>query len=399
MTFAQGLHVEGRIGMRSIQAQRLTCLPPYLFAELDRKRKEAAARGMDIIDLGIGDPDRPTPAPIVEAMIEAVKDPALHRYPSYEGLREFRLAAAEFMYARFGVDLCPDTEICALIGSKEGLAHAALALVEIDDSVLVPDPAYPVYRIGTIFAGGNPVAMPLRRENAFLPDFAAIQKAVASRATVMYLNYPNNPTGAAADLNFFRRAIEFANEHQITVLHDAAYSEIGFDGYRAPSILQVPGAIERAVEFHSLSKTFNMAGWRIGFVAGNADIVRAIGRIKTNIDSGAFGAVQRAAVAAMALPQSYRDEIVATYRERRDLVISGLRQAGFEVADLKATFYVWFAVPGGDSRAFATQLLDRTGVVVTPGVGFGEAGEGYVRIALCQELPRLTEAVERLRGL
>jgi LL-diaminopimelate aminotransferase len=381
--------------MRSIEAQRLTCLPPYLFAELDKKRKETAARGIDVIDLGIGDPDLPTPAPIVEAMVEAVRDPSTHRYPSYQGMRAFREAAAKYMKDRFGVSLDPDTEICALIGSKEGIAHAALALVEIDDSVLVPSPGYPVYRIGAIFAGGNPVAMPLRAENGFLPDFDEIKPVVASRATVMHLNYPNNPTGAIADLAFFERAVAFAAKHNHTLLHDAAYAEVGFDGYRAPSILQVPGARERCAEFHSLSKTFNMTGWRIGFVAGNAEIVSAIGRIKTNVDSGVFEAVQRAAVVALGLPQQIKDDIVTVYQERRAAVLEGLRRAGIAPPSVRATFYVWFRAPEGDSRAFASRLLERTGVVMTPGVGFGEEGEGWMRIALCQPKERLAEAMER----
>ncbi|MDP8222961.1 MAG: LL-diaminopimelate aminotransferase [Candidatus Lernaella stagnicola] len=381
---------------RSIQTQRLTSLPPYLFAELDRQKELVAARGVDIIDLGVGDPDRPTPEPIVSALIEAVRNPATHRYPSYQGMRPFREACAGYMKRRFGVELDPETEICALIGSKEGIAHAALALVEIDDTVLIPSPGYPVYRAGTIFAGGNPVDMPLAAENSFLPDFSGIPKAVASRATVMHLNYPNNPTGATANLDFFAEALAFAAQYNITLLHDAAYAEMGFGDYRAPSVLQAPGAMERAAEFHSFSKTFNMTGWRVGFVAGNAEIVQAIGRVKTNVDSGAFEAVQQAAVAALNMDPAIRHAIVEVYRERRDLVLAGLRQAGFDVPDLKATFYVWFPVPGGDSAAFADDLLQKTGVVVTPGVGFGAAGEGYARIALCQEKSRLVEAMDRL---
>lgn len=382
--------------MRSIQARRLTCLPPYLFADLDRRRKEAVARGVDVIDLGIGDPDLPTPAPIVEAMVEAVRDPSTHRYPSYQGMREFREAAARYMQDRFGVGLNPDTEICALIGSKEGLAHAALALVEVDDTVLVPSPAYPVYRIGAIFAGGKPETVPLSATNGFLPDFDALSPEVAARATVLYLNYPNNPTGAVADEAFFRRAVDFAATHDLTVLHDAAYADVCFDGYRAPSILQIPRAMERTAEFHSLSKPFNMTGWRIGFVAGNAEIVEAVGRIKTNVDSGVFNAIQRAGITALGLPQAVRDHTVAVYRERRDLVLAGLRKAGLTVPDLRATFYVWFPVPNGDSRAFCNRLLDETGVLITPGIGFGEGGEGYARIALCQPLERLAMAMERI---
>lgn len=382
--------------MKIKQAQRLTQLPTYLFAELDRKRDEVAARGVDIIDLGVGDPDLPTPQPVVEAMVEAVRDPATHRYPSYEGMPAFRQAAARFMKRRFGVDLDPDTQICALLGTKEGLAHAPLALVEPEDPVLYPSPGYPVYRNATIFAGGTPIPMPLRAENGWLPDFDALPPSAASRATLMFLNYPNNPTGAVADASFFRQAVDFADRHNHVLLHDAAYSELGFDGYRAPSILQVPGAMELAAEFHSLSKTANMTGWRIGFVAGNAEIVQAIGRIKTNIDSGAFEAVQRAAITALELPTEAYEKITETYRLRRDVVVAGLQKAGIEVVVPKATFYVWFPVPGGDSVQFAERVLTKTGVVVTPGVGFGREGEGYARIALCANKGRLAEAMERM---
>jgi len=382
--------------MRSIPARRLTCLPPYLFAELDRKRRETAARGLDIIDLGIGDPDLPTPEPIVRALIEAAGNPKTHRYPTYQGMPAFRETAARFMRERFGIDLDPQTEICALIGSKEGIAHAPLALVNPGETVLVPDPAYPVYRAGTMFAGGEPVDMPLREENGFLPDFQEISDETAERASVMFLNYPNNPTGATVDENFFDQAVDFAATHDLTVLHDAAYSELCFADYRAPSILQVPSAKERCVEFHSLSKTFNMTGWRLGFVAGNAQVVGAIGRVKTNIDSGVFEAVQQAGIAAYSLPEHVRRDIAAVYRPRRDVVLDGLRRAGIAAPQVRATFYVWFPVPGGDSTAFASRLLEKTGGVVTPGVGFGPHGEGYVRIALCAPEERLAEAMERI---
>ncbi len=377
-------------------AQRLAVLPPYLFADLDRRRKEVAARGVDIIDLGIGDPDVPTPGPVVDAMVEAVRDPSTHRYPSYEGLRAYREAAAAFMRRRFGVSLDPDTQICALIGSKEGIAHAPLALVDPGDTVLYPSPGYPVYRVATIFAGGTPEPMPLSAANGWQPDFAAISADALKRAKVMFLNYPNNPTGATAAPGFFERAVAFAHEHKLALLHDAAYSEIGFDGYQAPSILQTPGALDCAAEFHSLSKTANMTGWRVGFVAGNAEIVRAIGKVKTNVDSGVFEAVQRAAIAALNLPDETYRGIVETYRERRNLVVAGLQKAGIAATPPQATFYLWFPVPGGDSGRFAQDLLERTGVVVTPGVGFGPEGEGYARIALCAPLPRLTEAMARL---
>jgi len=382
--------------MKIKQASRLTQLPPYLFAELDRKRDEVAARGVDIIDLGVGDPDLPTPAPVVEAMVEAVRDADTHHYPSYQGMRDFRVAAAEFMGRRFGVELDPDTQICALIGSKEGLAHAPLAMVEPGDAVLYPSPGYPVYRIATIFAGGKPVSMPLSADNNWLPDFTAIDKDDVEQATMMYLNYPNNPTGAIADGDFFKQTVSFAHEHELALLHDAAYSELCFDEYSAPSVLQQPGAIDVAAEFHSLSKTANMTGWRIGFVAGNAEIVGAVGRIKTNIDSGAFEAVQRAAITALDLPEKIYRDILAVYKERRDVVVDGLRRAGIEVEAPQATFYVWFPVPGGDSAAFAGKVLEQTGVVLTPGIGFGAEGEGYARIALCRDTERLAEAMERI---
>jgi len=378
------------------QAQRLTQLPPYLFAELDRQRNEVAARGVDIIDLGVGDPDLPTPAAVLAAAHAALDDPANHRYPSYQGLRAFREAAAEFMQRRFNVTVNPDTQVCALIGSKDGIAHAPLALVDPGDAVLYPCPGYPVYRVATLFAGGEPVPMPLRADNGFLPDFDAVPAAAAARATAMFLNYPNNPTGATADAAFFRRAVDFAQQHDLVILHDMAYSEIAFDGYRPPSILEIPGAMERAVEFHSLSKTASMAGWRIGFVAGNAQLVASIGKVKTNIDSGVFGAVQRAGIAALNLDPATQEEIVATYRRRRDLVVDGLNAAGFVVNKPRATFYIWFAVPGGDSAKFASELLQRTGVLVTPGVGFGPEGEGFARIALCRDEERLIEAMARL---
>jgi LL-diaminopimelate aminotransferase len=377
-------------------ANRLAILPPYLFADLDRQRKEAAARGVDIIDLGVGDPDLPTPAPVVEAMVEAVRDPATHHYPSYEGMPAFRRAAADFLRRRFGVELDPDTQVCALIGSKEGIAHAPLALINPEDPVLYPSPGYPVYRVATIFAGGTPIPMPLRAENDWLPDFDAIPQSAASRATLMYLNYPNNPTGATAEPEFFAKAVAFARAHNHVLLHDAAYSEVGFDGYRAPSILQTPGAMEIAAEFHSLSKTANMTGWRIGFVAGNADIVRAIGQVKTNIDSGVFEAVQRAAITALNLPPKTYAALNETYRRRRDIVVAGLRRAGIAVKPPRATFYVWFPAPGGDSAKYARDLLARTGVVVTPGVGFGPEGEGYARIAVCRDEARLEEAMHRV---
>jgi LL-diaminopimelate aminotransferase len=381
-------------------ADRLTKLPPYLFAEIDKKKREVRARGVDVIDLGIGDPDLPTPSHIVRALQGAAEKPEHHRYPSYEGLLAFRQAAADWYAKRFGVRLDAQTEVLALIGSKEGTAHMPLAFVNPGDIVLVPDPGYPVYAAGAWFAGGQCHFMPLRRANGFRPDFTDIPREVARRAKLMYLNYPNNPTAAVASLEFFRDAVDFARRHEILVCHDAMYSELKFDGHQPPSLLEVDGAREVAVEFHSLSKTYSMTGWRLGFCVGNAAAVAGLGAIKTNVDSGVFEAVQEAGIAALTGPQDTAEQYRTTYRERRDVVVQGLQRLGWDVDVPKATFFVWAPVPGGtDSRAFASRLLEEAGVVVTPGVGFGPSGEGFYRIALTIGLDRLAEAMERLRKL
>jgi LL-diaminopimelate aminotransferase len=381
-------------------ADRLRKLPPYLFAEIDRKKREVRERGVDVIDLGIGDPDLPTPPHIVRAMQQAVEKPEHHRYPSYEGMLGFRQAVAAWYARRFGVRLDPATEVLTLIGSKEGTAHMPLAFVNPGDIVLVPDPGYPVYAAGTWFAGGECHFMPLRRANGFLPDLGAIPADVARRAKLVYLNYPNNPTAAVATPAFFTEVIEFARRWDILVCHDAMYSELRFDGYTPPSFLQIDGAREVGVEFHSLSKTYSMTGWRLGFCVGNAEAVGGLGKIKTNVDSGAFQAVQEAGVAALTGPQDVSEQYRRTYQERRDVVLQGLRKLGWEVDVPKAAFFVWAPVPfGRDSRAFATRLLEEAGVVVTPGVGFGPSGEGYFRIALTIGADRLAEAMERLQKL
>jgi LL-diaminopimelate aminotransferase len=381
-------------------AQRLRRLPPYLFAEIDRKKREARARGADLIDMGIGDPDLPTPPHVVEALRQAAGNPEHHRYPSYEGMLEFRTAVAEWYRRRFGVALDPETQVLTLIGSKEGTAHMPLAFVEPGDLVLVPDPGYPVYAAGTWFAGGEPHFMPLRRDHGFLPDLEAIPAEVARRAKLMYLNYPNNPTAAVAGREFFERVVAFARRHGIVVCHDAMYSELRFDDYRPPSFLEAPGALEVGVEFHSLSKTYSMTGWRIGFCVGNAAAVGGLGKVKTNVDSGVFQAVQEAGIAALTGPQDLPERYRRTYQERRDVVVAGLRALGWEVDVPRAAFFVWAPVPGGlDSRAFAGRLLDEAGCVVTPGVGFGPSGEGFYRIALTIDAKRLAEAMERLKGL
>ena len=382
------------------KADRLGRLPPYLFKEIDRKKSEVMARGVDIIDLGVGDPDLPTPPHIIEALKRAVDEPANHRYPTYSGMGDFKEVVAKWYEERFGVKLDSETEVVSLIGSKEGLAHFPLAFVNPGEVALVPTPAYPVYHIAVLFAGGVSFFMPLLRENNFLPDLDAIPGETASRARIMFINYPNNPTSAVADLGFFSRVVEFARENEILVCHDAAYTEMAFDGFRAPSFLEAEGAMEVGVEFHSLSKTYNMTGWRIGFAVGNSKAIEGLGAIKSNIDSGVFQAVQLAGIEAIRGDQSCVREMAQVYTKRRDLMVKGLRDAGFDVESPKATFYLWVRVPEGHtSTEVATRLLEDAGLVVTPGNGFGEPGEGYFRIALTQKRERLAEAVERIKAV
>lgn len=382
------------------KAERLKKLPPYLFKEIDRKKDEVRARGVDIIDLGVGDPDLPTPSHIVEALKGAVDNPAHHRYPSYSGMMVFKEAVAGWYGSRFGVDLDPGTEVVSLIGSKEGIAHFPLAFINPGDVALVPTPAYPVYHIATLFAGGESHFMPLLSENDFLPDLDVIPETVAARAKVMFINYPNNPTSATAEPDFFRRVVEFAEKNEIIVCHDAAYTEMAFDGYQPSSFLQVEGAKSVGIEFHSLSKTYNMTGWRIGFAVGNRSAIEGLGGIKSNIDSGVFEAVQQAGIAAITGDQSCVHEMNQIYTERRDLMVKALNDVGFKVESPKATFYLWIKVPDGYTSAqTATRLLEETGLVVTPGNGFGEPGEGYIRIALTQTKERLAEAIARLKEL
>lgn len=381
-------------------ADRLSRLPPYLFAELDRLKQEALRRGMDLINLGIGDPDLPTPPHIVRRLAAASVDPKNHQYPSYEGLLAFREAAAAWYQRRFGVRLDPATEVLTLIGSKEGIGHLPLAFVNPGDVVLVPSPGYPVFQAGTVFAGGTAVALPLRRETGYLADLRAVPREVLGRAKVLFLNYPNNPTGATASLEYFREAVTFSRKHGLILCHDAAYSEIAFDGYRAPSILNVEGAQEVAIEYHSLSKTYNMTGWRIGFAVGNAEVLAGLGKIKTNLDSGVFQAIQEAGLEALTGPQDCVAHHCKVYQERRDVLVDGLLRAGLEVERPKASFYVWIGVPRGTTSAdFTRRLLQEAGIVTTPGSGFGEHGEGYIRAALTVGVDRIREAVRRIQGL
>ena len=386
--------------MRIEKAKRIEQIPPYLFAEIDKKKEELRQKGIDLIDLGIGDPDLPTPKPIIERLKMAAENPQNHRYPSYEGMIEFRSAVAQWYARRFNVTLDPRTEVLSLIGSKEGIAHIPLAFVNPGDYVLVPTPGYPVYRVSTIFAGGTPYFLPLRKENGFLPKLSEIPKKVAERARILFINYPNNPTSAIAEGPFFEEVVAFARRYQVIVCHDAAYSEIAFDGYQPLSFLVIKGGKEVGIEFHSLSKTFNMTGWRIGFAVGNVEILAGLGRVKTNIDSGLFQAIQEAGVEALNHFDTPLPEIINTYERRRDVLVKGLREIGLEVDKPKATFYLWIQVPKGyTSTQFAAILLEKGGIVATPGNGFGEAGEGYIRMALTIDETRLREAIERLKRI
>jgi LL-diaminopimelate aminotransferase len=372
-------------------------LPPYLFARIDEMKAEQQKKGVDIIDLGVGDPDLATPPHIVASLCEAAKNPENHHYPSYVGMPAYRSAVADWYKQRFGVTLDAGKEVVALMGSKDGIAHIAEAFVNPGDYVLAPSPGYPVYRTGTLFAEGQVHEMPLTRKNNFVPVLADIPKAVAKAAKIIYINYPNNPTAAVAPDGFYREVVDFATDNNIVVVSDNAYSEIAFDGYRAPSFLETKGAMDVGIEMHSLSKTYNMTGWRIGMAVGNAEILAGLGRVKTNVDSGVFNAVQHAAITALRGSQDCVKEACAIYQKRRDVLIAGLRSLGFDVPPPKATFYVW--VPVNDCMAFSAKLLNEAGIVATPGVGFGASGEGYVRFAITRPVARINEAIERMRRL
>ena len=380
-------------------ARRLEQIGAYLFADLDRKQDELIARGVDVLNLSVGDPDLPTPAHIIDALMEGATDVRSHRYPPYGGTMEFKNAVAGWYARRFGVTLDADREVLALIGSKEGLAHLPWATLDPGDVALVPDPGYPVYRSATIMAEGVPHPVPLRAEEGFLPDLGAIPADVLRRAKLLFLNYPNNPTAATATLRFFNEAVAFARRHRLLLAHDNSYSEIAYDGYRPPSILEADGAKDVAIEFHSLSKTYCMTGWRVGFAVGNAQAVGTLGKIKTNIDSGVFRAVQHAGIAALTGTQIPVADRLRIYQGRRDRVTTALRAIGWHVPDIKATFYVWIPVPDGtSSAAFAAAVLEKTGIVITPGAGYGQQGDGYVRLSMTVPDQRLDEALDRLTG-
>lgn len=379
-------------------AARVKNLPPYLFATIDRMKQEARAKGVDLIDLSIGDPDIPTPSHIVEAMKTAVENPEHHRYPSYEGMPLYREAVAAWYKKRFQAAIDPGSEALSLIGSKEGIGHVPLAFVEAGDTVLVPSPGYPVYPVSVLFAGGESHIMPLMEQNGFLPDFRAIPESVLTKAKLMFINYPNNPTSATAPRSFYEEVIRVADAYNIIVCHDAAYSEIYFDDEKPLSFMQIDGAKDVGIEFHSLSKTYNMTGWRIGFAVGNPQVIAGLGKIKSNLDSGVFQAIQEASVAALNTDERVLADIRLTYQERRDALYEGLRGMGIDVAKPKASFYLWAKVPKPfDSSGFTAHILDTAGILTTPGNGFGAPGEGYVRFALTVPVSRMREAVERLR--
>ena len=364
-------------------ASRIEKVPPYLFVGISRKIAEKRAQGIDVISFGIGDPDIPTPQNVVDKLRETALDSPNHRYPETDGLPEFRQAVADWYQRRFGISVHPDKETLPLIGAKEGIGHAALCFIEPGDIALVPDPGYPVYSVGTWFAGGECHWMPLLEENGWMPDLDAIPDDVADKARVIWLNYPNNPTGAIADAGYFAKVVEFAKAHDIAVLHDASYSEVAFDGYRPISFLETPGAIGVGVEFHSLSKSYNMTGWRLGMAVGNEDIISALMVIKSNLDSGVPNAIQYMGMEAMEMSQDAIDERNAIYEHRRDRVVQTLRDIGLDAIPPKASLYVWTRIPEGFTSAeFTALLLDEADIVVTPGNGYGEYGEGYIRLSL-----------------
>jgi LL-diaminopimelate aminotransferase len=381
-------------------AKRLDSIPPYLFAELDKRVAAKRAEGAKVISFGIGDPDFPTPPHIVEAMKQAVADPVTHNYPSYAGLPELRNAIAEWMAKRFDVSLDPDSEVLVLWGSKEAVSHLPWAIVGEGDAVLCSDPGYPVYDVATRIAGAEPVPFPLHASNGFVPDFADIPKDAVGASKLMWLNYPGNPTGATCELDTFEQAVAFCREHDILLAHDAAYSEITYDGYSAPSVLQVDGAKDVAVEVHSFSKTYNMTGWRVGWICGNAQAIEALGRLKTNLDSGVFNAIQRAAIAALTGPRDFLDEQLDIFARRRDTAVEALRAAGLDAKAPKGSFYLWVPVPdGATSESFAAKLHDEAAVVVAPGNGYGAHGEGYIRFSLTLSDEQVAEGADRISRL
>lgn len=383
------------------EAQRIKKLPPYLFARIEKKIAECREKGLDVISLGIGDPDRPTPKHIIDSMAEQIYNTENHQYPSSAGMLSYRKAVADWYKKRFDVDLDPKTEVVSLIGSKEGIANVSFCYLDPGDISLVPDPGYPVYSIGALLAGGEPYYIPAGVETNYLIDFGKIPDEVARKAKIIWANYPNNPTGAIADKEFFKDLVAFAKKYDILVCHDNAYSEMTYDGYVAPSFLEIDGAKDVGIEFSSLSKPFNMTGWRIGWAVGNAKVIETIGRYKSNVDSGAFQAIQYAAITGLNSSQQCISDIAKIYQERRDILVDALNNMGWNLPKPKATFYVWAPVPKGygTSAEFAEFLLDKAQVVVTPGNGYGKNGEGFIRMTITLEKERIAEAMERVKNV
>ncbi|MBU1006432.1 MAG: LL-diaminopimelate aminotransferase [Candidatus Omnitrophica bacterium] len=382
-------------------SDRLNNLPPYLFVEIDKAKRKAIAGGKDIIDLGIGDPDEGSPKEVIDSLCKALQDPKNHHYPLDQGTSAFREKIKDWYNERFGVSLDPAKEVLALIGSKEGISHMPLAFINPGEVSLVPDPCYPPYKGGTILAGGIVHAMPLREENDFLPDLGSIKKDILKKARLLYINYPNNPTNAVCEKGFFEDVVKFAKKHNLIVAHDAAYSEVAFDGYKPGSFLKVDGAKDVGVEFHSVSKTCNMTGWRIGFVCGNEKIISGIAKVKSNIDSGVFTAIQVAGITALDIAEKHLGRMNKVYQERRDVLVDALNAMGWKTRKPKATFYVWTRIPKPHKSSidFAAMVLDKAGIVITPGIGMGDSGEGYVRMALTVSRERMLEAVGRLKKI
>lgn len=379
---------------------KLKSLPPYLFLEIDKAKRKAREEGRDIIDFGVGDPDTPTPGHIIDTLSQAAGNPANHRYALDQGIPKLRRTIADWYKNRFNVELDPESEILPLIGSKEGIAHFPLAFLNEGQYALIPDPCYPPYKSGTILAGGIPYLMPLKEDNQFLPDLKKIPGKICKKSKIMFVNYPNNPTASIAEKDFYQKVVKFAQDHNIVIVSDLAYSEISFDGYRPPSLLELEEAKNQVIEFHSLSKTYNMTGWRIGFACGNENLISALAKIKSNIDSGIFTAIQIAGIAALEGPSGHIQNMRMVYQQRRDCLVEGLKGCGFAVTVPKATFYIWLKVPKAyDSISFTKLLLDRTDIIVTPGVGFGKSGEGYIRFALTIDEERIRQAVDRLKKI
>ncbi len=379
-------------------ADRLKALPPYVFARLDELKARAREQGLDLIDLGMGNPDGPTPEPVVESAIAALKNVANHGYPPFEGTTSFRRTITKWYHRRYGVELDPNSEALPLLGSKEGLTHLALAYLNPGDLVLVPSPAYPPHFRGPLIAGAKVHTIILKPENNWVIDLGDIPDDIASQAKILYFNYPSNPTGATAPREFFKDVVAFAHKHQILLVHDLCYAELAFDGYQPTSLLEIPGGKDIGVEFHTMSKTYNMAGWRVGFVVGNSRVIQGLRTLKTNLDYGIFAALQTAAETGLELPDSYLLEVQQRYRDRRDFLVAGLAELGWNIPKPLAAMYLWVPCPPGmNSTDFALSVLEKTGVVMTPGNAFGPGGEGYVRVSLIADKHRLGEALKRLK--